>query len=191
MLTLPPFSHLALRTPRLLLRPLQAADAPDLFAMHADPQVMRYWSSLPWTDVQRAHDLIAQDQMNLAAGSHLRLAIERQQDTRFIGTCSLFSINAQCHRAELGYALTAAAWGQGFMQEALQALLRFAFTDLQLNRIEADIDSRNGASERQLLRLGFQREGFAPERWIVGDEVSDSILYGLLRRQWQQDAGAA
>jgi Acetyltransferase (GNAT) domain len=70
------------------------------------------------------------------------------------------------------------------MHEALQAILEFGFGELDLNRIEADIDPRNGASARTLERLGFTKEGYLRERWIVGDEVSDTALYGLLRREW-------
>jgi len=71
------------------------------------------------------------------------------------------------------------------MHEALQALLDFGFGELDLNRIEADIDPRNSASARTLERLGFTKEGYLRERWIVGEEVSDTALYGLLRREWR------
>ena len=76
------------------------------------------------------------------------------------------------------------------MHNALQALLRYAFQTLDLNRLEADIDPRNVASARTLERLGFQKEGYLRERWIVNDEISDTCLYGLLRREWQQHASA-
>ena len=72
------------------------------------------------------------------------------------------------------------------MHEALRALLDFGFGELDLNRIEADIDPRNSASARTLERLGFTKEGYLRERWIVGDEVSDTALYGLLRREWME-----
>jgi RimJ/RimL family protein N-acetyltransferase len=71
------------------------------------------------------------------------------------------------------------------MHEALQALLEFGVGELDLNRIEADIDPRNSASARTLERLGFTKEGYLRERWIVGDEVSDTAIYGLLRREWR------
>jgi RimJ/RimL family protein N-acetyltransferase len=78
------------------------------------------------------------------------------------------------------------------MNEALRAVIDLAFDhrpgapfdDLQLNRIEADVDPRNAASCRALERLGFLREGLLRERWIVGGEVSDSAMYGLLRADW-------
>jgi len=71
------------------------------------------------------------------------------------------------------------------MHEALQELLEFGVGELDLNRIEADIDPRNSASARTLERLGFTKEGYLRERWIVGDEVSDTVIYGLLRREWK------
>ena len=66
------------------------------------------------------------------------------------------------------------------MREAASAVIDHAFGTLRLNRLEADIDPRNVASAGLLERLGFAREGLLRERWIVGDEVSDSALYGLL-----------
>jgi RimJ/RimL family protein N-acetyltransferase len=70
------------------------------------------------------------------------------------------------------------------MHEALTALLDYGFHNLNLNRIEADIDPRNVSSAKTLERLGFTKEGHLRERWIVGEEVSDTFLYGLLRREW-------
>ena len=70
------------------------------------------------------------------------------------------------------------------MSEATSTLLRFAFEELGLHRVEADVDPRNEASIRLLQRLGFQREGYLRERYFVGEEISDTIFYGLLRREW-------
>ncbi len=176
-----PFDQINLQTERLLLRPLQAADAQPLFAMYSDPKVMRYWSSAPWTSIAAAHEMISKDQKSLPAGEHLRLGIEIRSTQECIGTCSLFNFMAQCRRAEIGYGLASSFWGHGYMHEALAALLAYGFDELGLNRVEADIDPRNAASARRLERLGFRKEGHLRERWIVDGEVSDTSLYGLLR----------
>ncbi len=102
--------------------------------------------------------------------------------------CTLFDINTICRRAEIGYALGSGVWGKGYMNEALTALLGYGFTELDLNRVEADIDPRNEASAKTLERLGFTREGLLRERWIVDGEVSDTAYYGLLRREWEAGA---
>lgn len=184
-LDLSAFDSLVLRTPRLLLRPLGESDAEDLFDIFADEKVMRYWSSAPWSAIDMAQDSIARDLAALPKGEHLRLGISAMAGGRLIGTCTLFGFVQHSRRAELGYALASTAWGQGFMNEALTGFLQHGFTRLRLNRVEADIDPRNGASARTLERLGFTREGFMRERWIVGAEVSDTAFYGLLAREWR------
>jgi [ribosomal protein S5]-alanine N-acetyltransferase len=174
-----------LQTRRLHLRPLVASDAPRLFEIFSDPRVMRYWSTPPWADIAEAHAAIERDAVARRTGGHVRLGIERTSDGRLLGTCALFDLERNCRRAEIGYALGADAWGQGYVQEALGALLDAAFDELHLNRIEADIDPRNLASARSLQRLGFVQEGLLRQRWIVDGEISDSALYGLLRADWQ------
>jgi len=180
----PVFSSLPLRTDRLLLRPLRESDADALLGVFSDPKVMRFWGTVPWASRDEALERIARDARRLEEGTDLRLGLERLSDAAFLGTCTLFDFNAQCRRAEIGYCLTAAAWGQGYMHEALTSLIQYGFEQLDLNRIEADIDPRNETSARSLERLAFRREGLLRERWIVGSEVSDSALYGLLRADW-------
>jgi RimJ/RimL family protein N-acetyltransferase len=182
---MPAFPNLPLRTDRLVLRPPLLADAEAMFAIFSDPGVMRYWSSPAWTRLDQALAAIEHDAAALAKGQHLRLAIERAADGATIGQCTLFGIVETCRRAEIGYCLASSAWGQGFMNEALRELIRYGFAELGLNRIESDIDPRNEPSRRALERLAFVREGLLRQRWIVGTEVSDSALYGLLREDWR------
>ena len=179
------FDIVTLRTDRLLLRPLCAADAPAIYAIRSDPTVMRYASSLPLTSLDQAEAFIAREATGMAAGESLRLGLQRVEDDTLIGTCLLFHINQQCRRAEIGYELRSDAWGHGYMHEALLALVRLGFSELALNRIEADIDPRNAASARSLERLGFTKEGHLRQRWIVNGELSDSAFFGLLLSDWQ------
>jgi len=60
-----------------------------------------------------------------------------------------------------------------------------AFDTLDLNRVQAETDTRNTASSRVLEKLRFVREGTLREDCIVDGEVSDSWVYGLLRREWE------
>jgi len=185
------FDSVTLATPRLLLRPLVAADAPTLFTAFSDPETTRYWSTAPWPSVADAQTLIAKDRLALPAGEYLRLGLELRATGALIGMCNLFQWVRPCRRAELGYGMQRAHWGHGLMHEALTALLRFGFEQLDLNRVEADVDPRNVGSVRSLERLGFIKEGLLRERWIVDGEVSDTGFYGLLRSDWSAAAGAA
>ena len=102
-------------------------------------------------------------------------------DGRIIGTVTLCAFALDHRRCEIGYALGADHWGQGLAGEAVARALAFAFDELDLARIEADVDPRNDASIRLLERLGFQREGLLRARWRVAGEVQDALVYGLLR----------
>jgi ribosomal-protein-alanine N-acetyltransferase len=175
------FDQVTLRTERLLLRPLREADASELFSVFSDPRVMRYWSISAWDSIDVARENLACDLKAMASGEYLQLGIERLEDGQLLGKCALFNFVAQSKRADVGYGIASDSWGQGYTQEALRAVLGFGFSELGLNRVEADIDPRNQRSAKLLERLGFKQEGYLRERWIVGAEISDTALFGLLR----------
>ena len=172
-------------TPRLLLRPLRDADAAALHALFADPQVVRYWTSGPWSSADASSSAIRADREEMRAGTRLRLGVVRLADDRLVGACTLSQLEWPSGRAELTYALAPPVWGRGYAAEAVGELLRYAFDTLGLRRIEADADPRNNASVRLLQRLGFVREGLLRERWLLPDGPSDGAVFGLLRRDWR------
>ena len=174
-----------LPTARLRLRPFTDTDADALFALHSSAHVLRYWDAPPWTDPARADRFIAGCRTMAEDGTGARLAMDRLSDGAFLGWCTLTEWNPDYRSASLGYCLTEAAWGHGYATEAAHALLRWAFDTLDLNRVQAETDTRNAASGRVLEKLGFVREGTLREDCVVNGDVSDSHVYGLLRREWR------
>jgi len=146
---------------------------------------MRYWDAPIWKDDQRGSAMVARD--HAATGTDcLRLGIALADNGSLLGTCALWDIDAQCRRAEVGFVLGHPSWGRGYMHEALSALIDYAFIELDLNRLEAETDPRNGRSPHLLVRLGFVPEDLFRERCIVEGEVSDSVMVGPLRREWRR-----
>jgi [ribosomal protein S5]-alanine N-acetyltransferase len=174
-----------IETPRLLLRSITFDDVDEVFAVFSDPQVMRYWSTLPLENKEAAVKLVEEIQSGFELQQLLKWGIVLPSENRLIGTVTLFHPDFANFRAELGYALGRNYWGRGYMGETLRAVLDYAFNTLHFHRIEADVDPRNTASLRTLERLGFQREGYLRERWHVGGETQDSVFYGLLKPEWQ------
>jgi RimJ/RimL family protein N-acetyltransferase len=168
---------------RVRLRWLVPSDVGALYEVFSDADVMRYWSRPPFTHEGEANELLAAIERAFTEQTLFQWGIVRKDGDRVIGTCTLAQVDASNLRAELGYALGRAHWGHGLMGDALDVLLTFAFGDLGLRRLEADVDPNNARSVRTLERLGFQREGFLRERWFVGGEVQDALFYGLLRRE--------
>jgi ribosomal-protein-alanine N-acetyltransferase len=174
-----------LQTDRLRLRPFDDADAGALFALHSDVHVLRYWDSPPWTEPARAERFIAACRQMEVDGTGARLAVERVSDGAFIGWCTVSQWNPDFRSASMGYCYTEASWGHGYATEAGGAVLGWAFEALDLNRVQAEADTRNIGSARVLEKLGFQREGTLREDCVVNGDVSDSWVYGLLRREWK------
>lgn len=174
-------------TPRVILRWISENDIDSLYEIFSNPQVMRYWSTVPLPNREAAAEL----QREIAGGNEsdqmYKWGLALRDSNAIVGTTTLFNLNLDNGRAEIGYALGHAYWGKGYMNEALGALLSYAFEVMDLRRLEADVDPRNTASIRTLERLGFQREGYLRERWHVNGEIQDALFYGLLRREWRKE----
>ena len=170
---------------RVSLRWITESDIDSVYRIFSDSEVMRYWATPPIADRHAAVELLHQIQEDFRQERFMKWAIARQPDDLMIGTATLFNFNFDNGRAEIGYSLARDQWGNGYCNEALTALLNYAFDELNLRRIEADVDPRNGPSIRTLERLGFQQEGYLRERWHVNGEIQDSLFYGLLKREWE------
>lgn len=168
---------------RVKLRWLELEDAADVYGVFSDAKVARYWSSPRFESEAEAVALIHEIHAYFEAGTLYQWGVA-DEDDRIIGTCTLAWIDRKNLRAEIGFALTSKRWGEGLASEAVALLLRHAFEDLELQRIEADVDPLNEPSLRLLERIGFRREGYLRERWRVAGGVQDSVLLGLLRREW-------
>jgi RimJ/RimL family protein N-acetyltransferase len=177
-------------TSRLCLRRISEGDIDALYAIFSNPEVMRYWSSPPIPDRDAATDRLSNElHGDFEQRKFLKWGIAQRTDDTLIGTATLFNLDLDHRRAEIGYALGRAHWGNGYMNEALRALLAYTFDELNLHRLEADVDPRNIASIKTLERLGFQREGYLRERWQVAGEIQDAFFYGLLRPDWERVSG--
>ena len=181
---MPDLKPVTLTTGRLKLRWMDERDVAAHFAVFSDPEVTRYWSGAPWTDIEQAREGVAATMAAYTDGSGLRLGVELLESGELIGNVSLHHFVEQNRRCDIGYAIASRHWGQGYVTEALEALIRHGFDTLDLNRIEADIDPRNVGSARVLEKLGFRKEGYMPERWFVNGETADTAFYGLLKRYW-------
>ena len=174
---------------RVELRHLTEADAPALLAVFGDPEVMRFWSSPPLAGLGAARSLIAEIDALFHRRELFQWGVCMRGGHEVLGTCTLYHVEADHRRADIGFALGRASWGQGLASDAVATLIGFAFEALGLHRLEADADPENVRSLRVMERQGFRREGYLRERWHHMGEVRDGVLMGLLRREWTRGAG--
>jgi RimJ/RimL family protein N-acetyltransferase len=105
-----------------------------------------------------------------------------------VGFVELRDIDPEHAVAELSFWLAVDCWGHGYMGEALAAVLKFAFRDLELNRVYAHHMVRNPPSGRVLSRLGFRVEGLLRQRVRKWGRFEDVVLQALLRSEWSETA---
>ena len=169
---------------RVNLRGLTESDAAAIFAIFGDPEVIRYWSSPPLTDIAAATELVKDTQRGFEDRSLFEWGTAVTDSDEIIGTCTLLNLDPAHKRAEVGYAVRRDYWGKGYAKEALELLLTYAFGPLGLHRLEADVHPANIASIRLLERQGFRREGYLRERWHHLGKIEDGVFFGLLKHEW-------
>ena len=89
--------------------------------------------------------------------------------------------------AYLGYYAFAPHAGHGYMREGLTLVLRWAFGELRLHRVEANIQPLNDASLTLVRRLGFRREGLSPRYLKIAGRWRDHERWALLAEEWRRE----
>jgi ribosomal-protein-alanine N-acetyltransferase len=176
-----PDSLLTLETDRLLLRKMSMSDAADVFEYASNPEVAQYTS---WS----AHQTISDSQQFLesviakyAAGQPMDWGIAHKRDRKLIGTCGFASWAISHARGEIGYVLSRQYWGQGYMTEAVKAVISFGFHVMLLNRIQATCMLENVASARVMEKVGMQYEGILREYAFFKNQYLDLKLYAIVK----------
>ena len=108
----------------------------------------------------------------------------RDVDDKLIGVVSADSLEpGTTHRAEIGYWLARAFWGQGIMTDAVSAYVAYAFGELELLRLTAHVFDFNLGSARVLEKNGFKLEGLFRKHFRKDGELLDARFYGLLKEE--------
>jgi ribosomal-protein-alanine N-acetyltransferase len=176
---------LVLAGPTLVLRYPEAADAPDLFALGADPAVTRFFSWGPYERVEEAEAYIAGLPVRRERGEALEFLITHRRHGA-AGIIGLSEVVRRDRRAVVGTWVGHRFWGSGANFEAKAMLCFLAFERLGIERLTAFANTRNGRSQRALERVGFRREGVLRAWHRHGDVVHDVVVFGLLRSGWER-----
>ncbi|HEX8577184.1 MAG TPA: GNAT family N-acetyltransferase [Flavobacterium sp.] len=175
-----PFPNL--ETNRLLLRRLDQNDVNEVLALRSDREVMKY---IPRTLAKTKEDAlqhIAMIEGKINNNEGINWAITLKGSTKLIGIIGHYQIKPEHYRAEVGYMLLPEFSGKGIITEALQKVIDYGFTTMQLHSIEAIIDPENSASERVLQKNGFVKEAHLKENGYFEGRFLDTVIYSLLNK---------
>jgi [ribosomal protein S5]-alanine N-acetyltransferase len=165
MLQAPPI----LITERLMLRRPQLTDATALFEEYCqDPEVTKYLIWRPHKDIQETINFLTGCLERWASGEELTWGITHKGNERIIG---MVACRLRGHMADIGYVVARKYWNQGYVTEAVRAVVDWAAHLEAIFRVWAVCDTDNGASVRVLEKVGMSREGVL-RRWVLHPNVS-------------------
>jgi aminoglycoside 6'-N-acetyltransferase len=176
-----------IETDRLILRYLNRDDVEDVLIYQSDPESVAY---IPWPSRTRDEVLASLEKAETFLGfetesATLFLAITLKATGQVIGQLNTSIVNAKNSTANIGYVLNRAFTGNGYVNEAVSALIEHIFSEHQIHRITADIDVRNSASVKVVERLGFRLEGTFVDSDFCKGEWCTMHLFALLNSEWQ------
>jgi ribosomal-protein-serine acetyltransferase len=167
------------------LRLLESHDAEPLFALvDTNREHLRPW--LFWVDTNISPNdtlefiEIMWDSFTRGRGFSSGIWFNNE----IAGVIGLYPITRQHRSASIGYWIARDFEGKGIVTRSCRSLINYAFRELELNRIEIRCAVENERSRRIPERLGFRNEGTARESERVNDVYYDSVIYGLLAREW-------
>ncbi|MFB6246001.1 MAG: GNAT family N-acetyltransferase [Candidatus Pacearchaeota archaeon] len=178
-----------LKTERFKLRELREGDEKDLVENANDIEVSIYTATMPhpYTE-EEAKNFISRSikKSNEDPRNTYNFAIEHKG--KLAGGIGITNVDTWKKTCDLGYWIGKAYWSKGLMKEAIEAALNFAFGELRLNRINANVVIENKPSINLLEKFGFKREGRRrqSERPKSTGELHDDYVYGLLKEDWKK-----
>ncbi len=172
-----------IQTERMTLRQLTEDDMDFIFDMFSRPETNLYVAD---DDVKTMEEAVELYETFIKPKPYLfRLGMVLKEDGNLIGTLGLYGINIEDRKGKLGVDLFKEHWGKGLMSEAVQALIRYGFEEMNLNRIEASADPGNHRSLNLIKRTGMVKEGVKRQvDWYEG-RFHDDVLFSILREEWQ------
>jgi len=180
--------ELVLRTPRLVLRPVEAADSGALYPYVSDPELPRFMSWEAHRDPSETEAWIAVAQEGQARGTDLTWAITFQGP--LVGMIGLHDITRQFRawrvdRAELGFWMAPAFQNRGFVTEASREVVRFGFEALKLHKIIVGCVAENVRSRRVIDKIGFRLIGEQKEHFFRYSRWWSHLAYEMCVDEWR------
>lgn len=175
-----------LETERLVLRKVQKDDVQALFeGCFSVPEVTKYLRYDTYKNIEDAYRIVASWEEEYARPNRYFWVITLKESGLPVGTVSAgVHDNDSC--ADFGYQIAKNMWNKGYMTEALNAVIRFLFEEVGVNRIEGYHSVANPASGAVMRRCGMQYEGMCREKYYCSEGYQDSHMYGILKSDFKR-----
>ncbi len=174
-----------LETKRLIIRPFSLDDAKDVQRLAGDFAVAETTLTIPHPyENSMAEEWIGTHEKNFQEGTEIVFAITHKTEKYLIGAIGISNINTKFEKAEIGYWIGKPHWNNGYCTEAVQAVLKYCFVSLKLNKVYAMHFMNNPPSGRIMEKAGMKKEGVLRQNVKKGEKYFDTPVYGILRGEF-------
>lgn len=167
-----------IKTSRLILNKIELSDADTVFFLKSNPEVMRYIKRDPYTEIEQAVNNIKLISSQLETRESVNWALRDAETKEMMGSISLWNFSKNRKTAEMGYAMKPDFHGNGYMDEAMKAVVNYGFEELNLDLIEAFTSRYNESSKKLLLKNHFVHN---PSR--EDEDNLDNFIFELKKEQ--------
>ncbi|WP_125720101.1 GNAT family N-acetyltransferase [Pseudoalteromonas rubra] len=165
-----------LETDRMILRPFELTDAPDMYLLGSMTQIIQYVGNAPFKHLTDAENYLKAHPLNDYRETGFgRLACIDKQSNQLIGFCGLKYMD-EIDEIEIGYRFLPAFWGKGLASEAVKTVLDWALEEKHCTRLVGCIHPDNEASKKVLSKFGFKKEKTVNVAFIT-DVPVDLFVY--------------
>ncbi|MDR0139984.1 GNAT family N-acetyltransferase [Metabacillus idriensis] len=176
-----------LYTERFVLRKMEESDAGEVFAYFSEDEVTRYYDLESFTEVDQAVEIINRWSERFYHNEGFRWGIADRQTNKIIGSCGYHNWEKEHFKAEIGFEVNPSHFRKGVMTEVLSPILKFGFTQMNLNRIEAFYDPDNTASKLCLEKAGFIYEGVLRQAAYEKGVFCDAAVCSILKEEYMKE----
>lgn len=176
-----------LETERLILRRFEVTDAEDMFNNWASSErVTEFLTWQPYQSVDNASGYINYLISCYENDTHYDWVIELKENHQAIGSIGVVNMREDTEEIEVGYCISDKLWHQGIMTEALNKVVEFFFTEVEVNRIMAKHDVRNPNSGKVMQKCGLKYEGTHRQAEKNNAGICDTAVYAILKSYYTQ-----
>lgn len=175
-----------LRSEKIILAKIEDKHLDDLYAIYSNKKVFEYCGILPKSNIAAVKNMIGHFERDYIKRSRVKWGMmSAAEPDRLLGIMEVMDCNQKVNMLTVGYFLAEEYWGQGIAAAALSLLLDYLFTEVQVNRIQAEVMLPNEASKRVLLKNGFLKEGELRQAALwTGQGIVDLELYSILKEDY-------
>ncbi|USG66574.1 GNAT family N-acetyltransferase [Brevibacillus ruminantium] len=175
-----------LKSDRFVLKKIEDHHLDDVFDIYSNDKVFAYCGIIPKHKKETVKNMIGHFERDYQKKARIKWGIfANDQPDRLLGIIEAFDFQQKVSMVTVGYFLAEAHWGKGIATEAVKILLHFLFTEVNVNRVQAEVMPPNEPSKRVLLKNGFVKEGTLRQAALwSGKGIVDLEIFGMLKEEY-------